>query len=84
MIKLELTEDEVHRILVALRAQEHACQDELDELPQEERVLPVLRKNADADAILAHCQQLAKELREIQRQCSEVARKIIVQRSGTW
>lgn len=74
MIKLELTEDELRRVLKALRSQELAVEDELRHFMNPEAPGPVL------DDPVGHC----KALKQISRECFDVAEKIRVQWRGTW
>lgn len=74
MIKLELTEGEVRRVLAALRNQELLIEDELRHFMNPEAPGPVLEDPT------AHC----KNLQQISRECFDVAEKIRVQWRGTW
>jgi hypothetical protein len=75
MIKLELTEDELRRVLKALRSQELAVEDEIRNFMNPEA--PWL---GHEDAATDHC----KVLKQISQECFDVAEKIRVQWRGTW
>ena len=73
MIKLELTEDEVRRVLAALRNQELCIEDELRHFKRMSEGIPVLE-------LPDHY----KDLQQISQECYDVAEKIRVQWRGTW
>lgn len=72
MIKLELSEDELRRVLRALRSQELAVEDELRYF-----------KNAEESGTVL-CDGVVEGLKQISQECFDVAEKIRVQWRATW